>query len=165
MPAQQRPTVPTQTIDFNAYISNVRRVYNKYSGGSSRQEYDKASDAIDEIEAIVKTIRAQSNKVSFAGKQDAISAIADIAWVMLEEGGSELASEIQKSFYWGSIGDAVEGIVDSLSPEEIAILQEDGELMKQLLELSQGAAAEHAIDIGLDKTLAKRQQRGTLIPS
>ena len=143
----------------------MRRVYNKYSGGSSRQEYDKASDAIDEIEAIVKTIRAQFNKVSFAGKQDAISAIADIAWVMLEEGGSELASEIQKSFYWGSIGDAVEGIVDSLSPEEIAILQEDGELMKQLLELSQGAAAEHAIDIGLDKTLAKRQQRGTLIPS
>lgn len=51
---------------------------------------------------------------------------------MLEEGGSTLASEIRKGFYWQSAGDAIERIIDSLSPEEVSILQQDGDLMKDL---------------------------------
>ena len=116
----------TQTVNFNAYVDKAHRVYDKYSSGSSSEEYDNSFDATSELQATVETIRAQAYKVSFAEKQDAMNAIAEIALEMLEEGGSTLSSEIRKGFYWDSAGDAIEPIIDRLSPEEISILQQVG---------------------------------------
>ena len=80
MPAQQSATMPTQDIDFNAYSDKVRRIYDKYSSSSSSKEHDNAFDATSEIEAIVKTITKQAYNVSFAGKQDAMNTIVEIAF-------------------------------------------------------------------------------------
>ena len=78
-PAQQPTTMQTQTIDSNACFDKAHRVYDKYSSSSSSEKYDNSFDATSELQAIVKTIRAQAYKVSFAGKQDAMNAIAEIA--------------------------------------------------------------------------------------
>ena len=154
VPAQQPATMPPQTINFNAYVDKARRVYDKYSSSSSSEEYENSFDATSELQAIVKTIRAQAYKVSFAGKQDAINAIAEIALEMLDEGGSTLSSEIRKGFYWDSAGDAIERIIDSHSPKEISILQQDGDLVKELDGLKE-SAAEYALDVGLDGAIEK----------
>lgn len=69
----------TQTVNFNAYVDKAHRVYDKYSSSSSSEEYDNSFDATSGLQAIVETIRAQAYKVSFAGKQDATNAIAEIA--------------------------------------------------------------------------------------
>lgn len=90
-------------------------------------------------------IRAQAYKVSFAGKQDVINAIAEIALEMLEEGGSTLSSEIREDFYWDNAGDAIERIIESLAPEEISILRQDGDLVKE-----SGGLKENATEYGLD---------------
>ena len=145
--------MPTQTIDFDVYIGKVRGIYNKYSSSSSK-EYDNSFDATAEIETIVTKIKTQAKNVSFAGKQDAINAIAEIASEMLEEGGSTLSSEIRKGYYWGSAGDAIEEIIHTLTPEEISILQEDGDLAKELQQLSE-SAAEYALDIELGDAIEK----------
>lgn len=120
--------MPTQTIDFDNYIDKVRKLYDKYSSGSSSKEYDNAMDATGDIEHIVKTIRKQASKVAFEGKQDAMSAITEIALEMLEEGGSTLSSEIRKGYDWATVGNAIEGILDQLSSEEVALLREHGEI-------------------------------------
>ena len=73
---------------------------------------------------------------------------------MLEGGGSTLASEIRKGFYWQSAGDAIERIIDSLSQEGISILQQDGDLVKELGGLKE-TAAEYGLDVGLDGAIEK----------
>jgi hypothetical protein len=149
VPAQQRTNMPTQTIDINSYVNKVRGIYNKYSSSSSSKEYDNSFDATSEIEAIVEKIKIQANNVSFAGKQDAITAILEIGLEMIQEDGSTLASEIRKSYSWYGLGNAIDHIVDTLAAEEISVLQEDGALAKDLNELRE-SAAEYAIDAELD---------------
>lgn len=153
-PAQQSTAIPLQTIDFNTYVDKVHNVYNKYSSSSSSEEYNNSFDATSEIEAIVKTIRAQAFKVSFAGKQDAINAIAEIALEILDDGGSTLSSEIRKGFYWESAGDAIERIIDGLSREEILVLRRDGDLVRELDGLKESAAG-FGLDVGLDGAMMK----------
>lgn len=132
----------------------VRKVYDKYSSSSSSKEYDNASDAIEEIEAIVKMIKNQASKASFAGKQDAMDTIVEIASEVLEEGGSTLDSEIRKSFDWSAVGGAIESILGHLSPAEIEVLQQDGELAMELRQLAEGAR-DYALEPDLEESIAK----------
>jgi hypothetical protein len=90
---------------------------------------------MEEIEAIISTIEGHVPHVSFSGKQDAINAIIEIALEVVESEGSTLASEIRKSYYFGGIDDTIKGIIDGFSPEEITILQEDGNMAKELEQL------------------------------
>jgi hypothetical protein len=89
-------------------------------------------DATSEIEGIVKTIEKLALSVNLAGKQDATNAILEVGSEMLGEGGSTLSSEIRKGYYWQTLGDAIERIIDSLAPEEMSVLQEDGESAKEV---------------------------------
>jgi hypothetical protein len=151
IPAPQRAPKPYQHVDFNACIKRVRKIYDKYSSGSGGKEYANASHTIREIEAIIHKIRDQVPHVSFAGKQDAMNAIVDIAVEMLESTRSTLAHEIRKSYYWHTLGDAIERIIDRLSPEEIAILQEDGTLANELCQLKESADDDLCLDGAIDK--------------
>jgi hypothetical protein len=90
---------------------------------------------MEEIEAIISTIEGHVPHVSFSGKQDAINAIIEIALEVVESEGSTLASEIRKSYYFGGIDDTIKGIIDGFSPKEITILQEDGNMAKELEQL------------------------------
>ena len=146
-PVQQRATMPTQMIDFTSYIENVRKIYRKYSSSSGSKEYDNASDATDEIQDILKSIKRQARNVTFGDKQDAISTIIDIAHEVLD-GGSTLGSEIRKTSSMLDVSGAIEGILDYLTAEETAILQADGALAEDLQRLSAGAD-DYALDLDL----------------
>jgi hypothetical protein len=54
---------------------------------------------------------------------------------VVESEGSTLASEIRKSYDWYGVDDTINRIIDEFSPEEIAILQEDGNMAKELAQL------------------------------
>lgn len=149
---------PTQTIDIEAYTNKVRGIYNKYSSSSSSKEYDNSFDATSEIEAVVGKIKKQVNNLSFAGKQDAITAILEIGLEMLLQDGSTLASEIRKSYSWYGVGNAIDHIVDTLTPDELHELQTDGQMANDVDQLRQ-AAAEYAIDVELDDPFNKLDGR------
>jgi hypothetical protein len=70
-------------------------------------------------------MRKKAPKASFAGKQNAINAIVDIALEILKECGSTLAHETSKNYYWHTVADAIDGLLDYLSPEETTISQAD----------------------------------------
>lgn len=146
--------MPTQTIDINAYTNKVRGIYNQYSSSSSSKEYDNPFDATSEIEAVIEKIKKQTNNLSFAGKQDAITAILEIGLEMIQEDGSTLASEIRKSYSWYGVGNAIDHIVDTMTPDELHVLQEDDSLAKDVDQLRQ-AAAEYGINAGLDDPFNK----------
>lgn len=102
---QERSTAPSKIINFDNYITKVRKIYDKYSSSSGGMEYKKSGSAIKEIEAIIDTIKGQVPHVSFARKQDALNAIVDISLEMLESTRSTLAHEIRKSYYFPRLGD------------------------------------------------------------
>jgi hypothetical protein len=147
MPAQQQANMlppvrapqpapkPYQNVDFDSYTQRISKIYNKYSSSSGSKKYDNSFHATADIAAIIKTIEDKVPHVSFSGKQDAMSAIVDIALEMLESDASTLASKIRKSYYWHSIGGTLNRIIDGLSPEEISALQEDGTIAKDLEQL------------------------------
>jgi hypothetical protein len=54
---------------------------------------------------------------------------------VVESKGSTLASEVRKSYYFRGTDDTIKGIIDGFSPEEIKILQEDGNMAKELEQL------------------------------
>lgn len=132
----------------------MRNIYDEYSSNSGGAEYKNAGSAIKEIEAIVTTIKGQIPYLSFARKQDALDAIVDISLMMLESTRSTLAHEIQKSYYFPALGDAIERIIDRLSRDEISILQRDGNLVNEL-EQCKWTAEDHALDMCLDGAIEK----------
>lgn len=151
---QERSTAPSKIINFDNYITKVRKIYDKYSSSSGGMEYKKSGSAIKEIEAIIDTIKGQVPHVSFARKQDALNAIVDISLEMLESTRSTLAHEIRKSYYFPRLGDTIERIIDGLSRQEIAILQGDGALFNELYSCNE-TAEEYALDMCLDGAIEK----------
>jgi hypothetical protein len=135
MPAAQLAPKPYQNVDFDSYTQKISKIYNKYSSSSGSKEYDNAGYADEEIQAVISAIEAKVPHVSFSGKQDAINAIIEITLEVAESDGSTLESEVRKSYYWGAIDDTINRIIDGFSPEEITILQEDGNMAKELEQL------------------------------
>lgn len=117
-------------------------------------EYKNSGPAVKEIEAMVNTIKKQVQIVSFAGKRDALSTLVDISLEMLESTRSTLAHEIRKSYYFPSLDDTVERIIDRLSKKEVYILQEDGELVNEL-EQCREIAKDYALDMCSDGAIEK----------
>lgn len=152
--AQRSAPAPAQTIDFRRYVDKVDKVYDKYSSSSCSKEYDNAFDAVDDIDKIVKTIRKVADKVSFAGKQDAISAIIDIALAVVATEGSKLASQIRKNSGMIDFAAAIIGIVDQCSADEIDILQRGEELAQELHELADNADR-YCLDLELGPCLER----------
>jgi hypothetical protein len=102
----------------------------------------------------VEKIKKQANNLSFAGKQDAITAILEIGLEMIQEDGSTLASGIRMSYSWYGVGNAIDHIVDTLTPDELHVLQENGGLARDLDQVRQ-STAEYGRDAGLDDPFTK----------
>jgi hypothetical protein len=132
--------MPTQTIDVSAYVNIMRGIHNKYSSIFSSKEYDNSFDATSEVEAVVEKIKKQANNTSFASRQDAIIAILEIGLEMIQEDGSTFALENRKSYSWYGVGNAIDHIVDTLTLDELHVLQEDRGLAKDLDQVRQSTA-------------------------
>lgn len=139
--------------DYSQFISRVHRTYSKYSSSSGSKDYDNSFDASSEVEDIITSINAQIKPdVSFAAKQDAVSTIMEIAGEVLEGDSSTLGSEMRKNFCWQPVGAAVSHILSTLSEEELAALQADGEMLDDLVRLRE-QAEDYALDLDLDNAV------------
>lgn len=154
MAAQRSAPAPAQHIDFRQYVNKVDKVYDRYSSSSCSKEYDNAFDAVDDINKIVKTIVKLARKVSFAGRQDAISAIIDIASEVVGSKGSELASQIRKNSGMIDFHGAIIKVVDYSSAEESGILENHEELGQELRQLVE-IANQYGLDLSLEEPLER----------
>ena len=136
------------------YSTKLRNIYDKYSSSSSDIEYKNAGSAIKEIEAMVKKIEGQTQRVSFTGKQHALEAIVDISLDMLESTRSTLADEIRKNYDFPGLGRTVGRIIGRLSRQEVSLLRKNDRLVEEFDQCAM-VALDHGLRMGLGGVIEK----------
>lgn len=112
----------THVTEFDHYSEGADYILNeKYRSGSGSKEYDKAFDAVEELEEIIRTIEDEaSGNTSYGSKKNALHTLRKIGDSIVSAPPSTLGSEVRKHFQRDSdLTSAMAAILECMTAEEL----------------------------------------------
>lgn len=138
--------------DFNTFVEKVRKVFEKYSSYHDRIEYDNSIKVNTEIERILESIQLEAvQDIPFEAREQALQAAIEIAMIIDGE-RSILGKLMREDLPQLPFKSTISRILDTLTPEELAALQADGEIAKSLREI-RSRWEDHALDLEIDDSI------------